>query len=41
MYGVNVGCLEGVSDEELSRLAITYIDGRNDRMAAPEFLQHL
>jgi hypothetical protein len=41
MYGVNVGCLEGVSDEELSRLSIAYIDGRNDRMSAPEFFGHL
>lgn len=25
MYGINVGCLTDVSDEELSRLPITYI----------------
>jgi hypothetical protein len=41
MYGVNVGCLEGVSEEALSRLPITYVDGRNDRMSAPEFCGHL
>ena len=41
MYGVNVGCLEGVSDEELSRIPITYIDGKNDRMEKPEFWGHL
>ncbi|TFZ05999.1 GFA family protein [Ramlibacter henchirensis] len=42
MYGVNVGCLEGVSDEELSRLPITYVDGLNDRPdRAPEFFSHL
>jgi hypothetical protein len=42
MYGVNLGCLTDVSDEELSRLAITYVDGRNDRwQAAPEFCAHL
>jgi hypothetical protein len=36
MYGVNLGCLEEVSDEELSRVPITYVDGRNDRFGAPE-----
>jgi hypothetical protein len=41
MYGVNLGCLEDVSDEELARLPITYIDGRNDRMSAPAFFGHL
>ena len=42
MYGVNIGCLEGVSEEELSRLPITYIDGLNDRFPkAPEFFSHL
>jgi len=42
MYGVNVGCLEGVSDEELSRIPIAYVDGRNDRWQdAPEFFGHL
>ena len=42
MYGVNVGCLDNVSDEELSRLSITYVDGNNDRwQGAPEFFRHL
>ena len=41
MYGVNVGCLEGVSEEELSRLPITYIDGREGKFSAPEFFGHL
>ena len=41
MYGVNVGCLEDVSDEELSRVPITYVDGRNDRQDAPDFFDHL
>ena len=42
MYGVNVMCLEGVSDEELARVPITYVDGINDRwQSAPEFFQHL
>jgi hypothetical protein len=29
-YGVNVACLDGVSDEELSWVPIRYVDGRND-----------
>ena len=41
MYGVNLGCLEDVSDEELSRIPITYIDGRNDRLAPPAYFSHL
>ena len=41
MYGVNLGCLEDVSDEELASLPITYIDGRNDRMSAPALFSHL
>lgn len=42
MYGVNIGCLEDVSEAELSRLAVTYIDGRNDRWPhAPQFTSHL
>ena len=41
MYGVNLGCLEDVSDEELSRIPITYVDGGNDRFAPPEHFCHL
>lgn len=41
MYGVNLGCLEGVSEEELSRVPITYVDGQHDRFAAPEHFSHL
>ena len=42
MYGINVGCLEGVSEEELSHIPITYIDGMNNQWQnAPEFFQHL
>jgi len=41
MYGVNLGCLENVSDEELSRVPITYVDGRNDRFESPEHFSHL
>ena len=42
MYGVNIGCLEGVSEEELSAIPITYVDGMHDRWdAKPEFYEHL
>jgi hypothetical protein len=42
MYGVNLGCLDDVSDEELSKVPITYVDGRNDRwQSTPEFFAHL
>jgi hypothetical protein len=42
MYGVNVGCLEGVSDEELSRLTIVYVDGWAEQWdKPPEFFAHL
>jgi hypothetical protein len=42
MYGVNLGCLEGISEEELSRLPITYVDGMHDRwQSAPEYTGHL
>ena len=42
MYGVNLGCLEDVTDEEFSKIPITYIDGRNDGWPnAPQFFAHL
>ena len=41
MYGVNIGCLEGVSEERLSQLSIIYVDGLHDRMEPPEFFSHL
>lgn len=42
MIGVNVGCLEGLSEESLSKLPITYVDGLNDRSPhAPAFFSHL
>jgi len=42
MYGVNIGCLEGLTEEELSRIPVTYVDGMNDRWgSAPEFIGHL
>lgn len=42
MVGVNVMCLEGVSDEELSKVPITYVDGLHDNWQnPPEFCSHL
>ena len=41
MYGVNLGCLEDVSDEELARVPIIYVDGRSDRPDPPKFFHHL
>jgi len=42
MVGVNVGCLEGVSEEELSKLPIRYVDGLDDRWSEPPaFCAHL
>ena len=41
MYGVNLGCLEDVSEEELACVPITYVDGRNDSQATPAFFAHL
>lgn len=42
MYGVNIGCLAGVSEKVLSQVPITYTDGLNDRWhQAPRYLSHL
>jgi hypothetical protein len=41
MYGVNVGCLEDLTDEELSVLRITCVDGLHDRHSEPAFSKHL
>jgi len=41
MYGVNLGCLDDVSEEDLSRVPITYVGGRNDKFAAPQYFAHL
>jgi hypothetical protein len=42
MIGVNVGCLEGVTEEELSKVPITYLDGLHDRWAeTPAHYSHL
>jgi hypothetical protein len=41
MIGVNIGCLEGVSEEVLSNIPITRVDGMHDRFDAPAFSSHL
>lgn len=41
MYGVNLGCLEDVSEEELSRVPVVYVDGRADRFEPPVHFTHL
>ncbi|MDO8273880.1 MAG: GFA family protein [Gammaproteobacteria bacterium] len=42
MYGINLGCLSGVTEEELAALKITYVDGMHDRWQnSPEFFSHL
>ncbi|MGV3741313.1 MAG: GFA family protein [Burkholderiaceae bacterium] len=42
MIGVNIGCLEGVTDEELSAIPIVYVDGLHDKWESkPEFVSHL
>ncbi|MBF7731093.1 GFA family protein [Pseudomonas sp. N040] len=41
LYGVNIGCLEGLSEQALAELPITCVDGLHDRLAPPEFYAHL
>jgi hypothetical protein len=41
MIGVNVGCLDDVDDEALSKLSIVCVDGLHDRMDRPAFFAHL
>lgn len=41
MYGVNVGCLDGLTDKELAELKITYVDGLHDKFEPPEHVIHL
>ena len=39
---VNVACLDDVSPEELARVPVTYMDGRNDNwFAAPKVTSYL
>jgi hypothetical protein len=42
MYGVNIGCLEGLTEEELSQIPISCVDGMHDRWQdRPRFFSHL
>ena len=41
MYGVNIGCLEDVPEEDLARIPIVYVDGLNNRSSPPAFWAHL
>lgn len=42
MIGVNIGCLERVSEEELSKIAVTRVDGLHDRWQdTPQYATHL
>jgi hypothetical protein len=42
MYGINIGCLKGVTEEELSKIPIRYVDGMHDRWdSVPEFHDYL
>ena len=42
MYGVNIGCLEDVSEKDLAKIPITYVDGMSDNWgSAPAFFTHL
>lgn len=41
MYGVNVGCLDALTDKELSELKITYVDGLHDKFESPQYFSHL
>jgi len=41
MHGVDLGCREGASEEELSRPSISCVDGLHDRRQhAPAFGRH-
>lgn len=41
IYGINIGCLENMSDEELAGAPVVYVDGRNDRQEAPAITGYL
>jgi hypothetical protein len=41
MIGVNLGCLDDASDEELAAAPVVYVDGRADRFEPPAIFAHL
>ena len=41
IYGVNLGCLEDATSEELAAAPIVYIDGKQDRQSAPPITSYL
>ena len=41
MYGVNIGCLDALGDQELSELTITHVDGLHDKFEPPQYVSHL
>jgi hypothetical protein len=41
IYGVNLGCLENATPEELAAAPIVYIDGKHDRHSAPAITSYL
>ena len=41
VYGLNLGCLDDVSDEAFSQIPITHVDGLNDQFAPPAHFAHL
>ena len=41
IYGVNLGCLENATPEELAAAPIVYIDGKHDRHTAPAITSYL
>ena len=41
IHGVNLGCLDDVSDDELASAPIVYVDGRVDSPHPPAVFHHL